>query len=579
MMRKYIYLLLLLPLIITISCRDDGKAMSILYVADSLMEEYPDSSLNILKRDSLLFERSGKAVRMAYTLSKTEAEDKCYIPHHSDSAMLPVAEYFTMQGTPLQHVRSQYVLGRVYCDLRLYGHALSAFDNALNVKPDNDSAVCRYKARAAIWAGAVYEEKGLHKDALRYNKLSYSYAKNVDVQSIKVYSLRDIGRSYSYLKKNNVAIPYYMRAAEKAKAMNDAYLYNMVMEELAGIYIEKRLFDNAKQALSTPFKAVSDADSAAHYFVWSLYYENIDRLDSAIFYNKKGMKYGSVSSNKQASLDLARLYEKAGNQAEALKYYGLYSDLSDSVAKERVVEYADFMSGMEYMLDVERKNAALASSRMHLTVLLSVLVISIIIALFIVVRIYLKHKRKVVEQQERVRRYRQQQRLRELQSAQQNKERIKMLEKELLDSNKTLSELRKELIRNEAEILKNRNEQLAFEHKHGELLAADFADTDVYKLYHNPMAVPTSADYHRLAEALNKAYNNFTLRLKEFYPDITGQETWLCCMVKADLKSKAICNISSYSASSLSMAKARLYAKMFHTKGSAKAFDTFVRNF
>lgn len=142
-----------------------------LRLADSLMEERPDSALALLRRDSLLFGSAGKSVRMAYELSKSEAEDKCYILHTSDSAMLPVAEYFARRGTTLQRVRAWYVLGRFYCDLRLYGHALSAFDNALAADDGGDKIVYRYKARAATWAGFVYEERGLHTDALRYNRV------------------------------------------------------------------------------------------------------------------------------------------------------------------------------------------------------------------------------------------------------------------------------------------------------------------------------------------------------------------------------------------------------------------------
>ena len=109
--------------------------------------------------------------------------------------------------------------------------------------------------------------------------------------------------------------------------------------------------------------------------------------------------------------------------------------------------------------------------------------------------------------------------------------------------------------------------------------ASCLADTDVYKLYHDPIAKPTSADYHMLVEALNKAYSDFTLRLKEFYPDIRSNEMWICCMVKAGLTSKEICNISSYSYSSIGMAKVRLYGKMLGKKGSSRDFDAFIRDF
>ena len=121
--------------------------------------------------------------------------------------------------------------------------------------------------------------------------------------------------------------------------------------------------------------------------------------------------------------------------------------------------------------------------------------------------------------------------------------------------------------------------QMLFERKHRELLEADLAETDVYKLYHDPLAYPSQSDYHNLVEALNKAYDGFTMRLKEFYPGISDTELWFCCMTKAGLSSKETCNISTYSFSALSMAKSRLYAKMFNKKGTARELDAFVKVF
>lgn len=120
---------------------------------------------------------------------------------------------------------------------------------------------------------------------------------------------------------------------------------------------------------------------------------------------------------------------------------------------------------------------------------------------------------------------------------------------------------------------------MAFERERSELLAADFKETEMYKLYHNPTARPTAADYHRLVAALNMSYDNFTQRLKDFYPNISNIEMWICCMVKIGLSPKEISGISAYSLSALSMAKSRLFAKMFNKKGSAKELDSVIMDF
>ena len=559
------------------SCRDGGRTESILRTADSLMEEHPDSALYILRRDSLEICRSGKDYRLWYALSRTEADDKCYILHVSDSTMRAAANYYNSHGSDFQRVRANYLLGRVYCDMHLYGHALTSFNKAIKVESENDSAINRYKARSATWAGYVYEVKGLHKDALRYNKLAYGYAKKAGAQVTEVYSLRDIGRSYSYLKQNNTAIPYYRQAAKKAKAIGDANLYNIVMEELAGIYIEEGQLDDAYSALNTPFLATTDKDISSHYYVWAYYFEQTGQLDSAVAYNKRGMSYSNNTEKRDACLDIIRILNKQGKRDEAMEYYDKYSVYSDSVTASELNETSDMLSQVEKNIDIERKNTVLAETKTNLTILLSVIIFTVIVVSLILIKHYSNVKKRIREQQERANNYLSQLQETEMQKMKRNEEHIAQLETELSVSNEKLTEIRKSLMRNEAEMQAKQNEHMLFKEKHRELLIADLTDTDVYKLYHTPNAVPSSADYHRLVEALNKAYNNFTKRLKEFYPDINDNEVWICCMVKAGLSSKEICNISPYSYSSLGMAKSRLYFKMFQKKGGAKDLDHFIK--
>lgn len=559
------------------SCGDGGRTESILRTADSLMEEHPDSALTILRRDSLEICRSGKDYHLWYALSRTEADDKCYILHVSDSTMRAAANYYNSHGSDFQRVRANYLLGRVYCDMHLYGHALTSFNKAIKVESENDPAINRYKARSATWAGYVYEVKGLHKEALRYNKLAYGYAKKAGAQVTELYSLRDIGRSYSYLKQNNTAIPYYRQAAKRAKAIGDANLYNMVMEELAGIYIEEGQLDDAYSALNTPFLATTDKDISSHYYVWAYYFEHTGQLDSAVAYNKRGMSYSNNTEKRDACLDIIRILNKQGKRDEAMEYYDKYSVYSDSVTASELNETSDMLSQVEKNIDIERKNTILAETKTNLTILLSVIIFTVIVVSLILIKHYSNVRKRIREQQERANNYLSQLQETGMQKMKRNEERIAQLETELSVSNEKLTEIRKSLMRNEAEMLAKQNEHMLFKEKHRELLIADLADTDVYKLYHTPNAVPSSADYHRLVEALNKAYNNFTKRLKEFYPDINDNEVWICCMVKAGLSSKEICNISPYSYSSLGMAKSRLYFKMFQKKGGAKDLDHFIK--
>lgn len=579
-MGKYVCLILLVASLASLSsCRGGAGARLSLRLADSLMETRPDSSLAVLRRDSALFSSASLRLRMAYAVSRAEAEDKLYVPHRSDSAVLPAAEYFARYGSALESVRSWYVLGRVYSDMLLYGRALSAFDNAVSVEAEDDSAVCRYKARACTWAGAVYEEKGLHGDALRYNKKSYEYARCCDVPSVEVYSLRDIGRSYSDLSYNKTAIPYYRRAAEKAKALNDAYLYNMVMEELASVYMDEGMLDDARKALSAPFNSTLAEDLAPHYFVWADYYEKKGNIDSAIICNKKGMEYGGNESNMAVALDLVRLFEIADNHEEAKKYYGLYSIYKDSVEAERLTANNDLLGFVEKNITTERRNASLAEDKSRLVMLLLCLVLVVAAVVVWGLRFYGRRKLMYERQQERINRYWSKRHEADMSNIRKNYERISALERELSSAGERLTELQKKLIETEADMLGKRNEQILSEQRHKDALVAELESSEIYVKYHTSGLAYDNSDFLQLKDALNTAYDRFVFRLAELYPDVRYDEMYVCCLTKIRLASKEMCAVLDCRANKISMTKTRLYLKIFKKKGSVSDFDDFIRGF
>ena len=561
------------------SCHRNRLAQDVLNRADSLVEEHADSAMSLLRRDSVVFLRATQQQRMAYILSKTEAEDKLYITHCSDSAMQLAVKYFDRHGTALQRTRAWYLLGRVYCDMLLYGNALTAFDAALAVQPDNDSTVCRYKARACSWAGYVYEEKNLHKDALRYNKMAYAYARKADVPTVLVYSLRDIGRSYCYLNEFKIGIQYYRKSAITAKSINAKDLYEMVMYELAGVYTDAGMLEEAHDALCLSFSPVVYEALASYYFIWADYYRLKGMPDSAIVYNKKGMTYGLKRKNKKAALDVARLYAKTGNKDEAIRYYEAYSAYVDSVGNDETVQYGDILSRMEQMFDVERQNVVLADTKLRLTVFLYIVILVVFVAAVLTVRYLNKRKAAYRKRQESIDQYWCRLRNKDLQTIQANEKRIAELEKELSSSTETLTEIRKKLIETEVDMLGKQNEQILSEQRHKDMLVDELEASDVYKKFHTPGGRYDNDDFLRLKEALNKAYDRFTHRLEELYPEIRYEELYICCLVKIKLASKEICSIMDYKANKVGMTKTRLYQKIFKVKGSVADFDNFIRNF
>lgn len=579
-MRHLAAVILIFVLAAAVSSCGRERARGLLAAADSLLAGCPDSARAVLVRDSSLICRAGRAERMWYALARTEADDKCYVAHTSDSAMRAAAAYYAGGGEPLPEARAWYLLGRVCCDMRLYGFALSAFDNALEVAAGGDTAVCRYQARACTWAAFVYEEKKLYGKALHYDKKAYQYAKKSGARSLEVYSLRDVGRDYNGLKENAMAIKYYRRAASLAKILKDSYLYNMVQEELAAVYLEEGMTDEAYKALSAPFRSVGESDLSTHYFIWATYYDSLGVYDSAVYYTNKGIMYGSRGNACEAVLDLARIYGKKGEYKKSYECYERYLCCSDSLAKDNAVEYEDFIGNIERKVVAEQKNAELAEIRNRLFLLIAAVFFIVAAGVFAAVRFYNKRRLLFMLRRERAERNWGRRHERDRAVILGNMERIKQLEHEIALSDVKLSEVRKQLIDAEMDMLSKQNENLLSEQRHKELLVKDFERSEIYRLYHCQAFIPDNSHFRSLQDALDDTYDRFTLRLKELCPPMRFEELYVCCLVKAGVDAKRIRVILGRdNASYVSMMKVRLYKKFFGQKASVADFDNFIRKF
>ncbi len=579
---RYFYNTILLLSLIAIcgSCTDDSRAKELIQRAEGIMEDAPDSANNILDSNKTLFLNAGKAVRMEYGMLKTEAEDKLFITHKSDSVMRNVAEYYTENGTPEQQTRAFYLLGRVYRDLSLYGSAIRSFKMVLSVNnAEKSQVIYRYKALAGTWIGEIYNNKRLYSEAIHYNKVSYDYAKKSDRTSLKVYSLRDIGRAYNRLNEPQKAIRYYLQAGKEAKAFENPYFYNMVMEELSSVYIEKDMLHEAYEILKQPFIGISKQDSSSHYFINADYFNKKGEIDSAILYNKKGMRYATKDINADVARDIAALYERKKDFKEAVRFYKISSLYEDSLNKEKTEEYNDFIQNITKMLETESNNTMLYKSRNRLYLLISLIIIVFMTLLLLSIKRFYKIKQRNKEQQEKLKNYFEQKRKYDIKTIEENNKNISKLKKEIDKYGEQISDLQRKLLVSEAEALQKKNELIITERAHKEMLDTKFKSSEIYSYYHNDADVPGNAEYQTLLKALNTAYDRFTYRLQELYPQISNDELWVCCMLKTGLSSKRICSISAYHPNTLSMARMRLYKKIFKKDGSSKDLDKFIHSF
>lgn len=553
---------------------EGGWAHPTLQEADSLVEDAPEKALSLLRKDSAAICGQGKAGVMGLWLLKIHAEDKLYVTHLSDSIMQEVVEYYDAHGTPAQRAQAHYVLGRVYCDMRLPGTAISSFKKVLGVRGE-DADTYLYKYKAATWLGTLFEEKRLWRDAMAIEKRAYVYAKRSGRTSPVVYVLRNMGRLYDYQGQGKRAIPYYRKASAIARKAGNAYLYNMVEEELAGVYIGQGMMAEARKSLSTPVveDADVDADVAARYAIWGLYYEALGKEDSALYFYKKSLPYGDMVFKHDVYADMAPLYSRLGNNRECVKYYDLYAASADSLARVKEVEYANLLDYVEKSLATHQARLKVMRQKIGWMVIAGFLLLVLLPLSIYTIYIYRKRKIERLLQHERMKVYREKMRS----SREKDREELEALREKLQASSSEKTGLRQNMLQTLERLSAYKEEANALREKLDKFQVMELRESECYRKFHEDDFQPRLQDFIELQRALDSTYDGFTFRLRELCPDIRDEELWACCLIKLGISPTKMCGFLSCKPNRLSMMRKRLYKKIFKKEGSATDFDAFIK--
>ena len=160
---KNILSLLLLLLAFT-ACGDKKAVTDVLNRAESVMNEHPDSALNLLR--TLTFDDFQKEKNRArYALLHSQALDKNYIDVTSDSLISVAVEYYKDKDDVRSKFLSCYYMGRVHANGERYLQATSCLmESEQLVEEVGDDYL----------SGLLYSEMG------RIYRLYYDYPKSLE---------------------------------------------------------------------------------------------------------------------------------------------------------------------------------------------------------------------------------------------------------------------------------------------------------------------------------------------------------------------------------------------------------------
>ena len=464
--------------------------------AIAVMQEIKEPQNNLTDRDYAL-----------YALLLSEAmHRKQQLNAETDTLLLPAIKYFSGSGDSLYAERALYC--KAHLDRRLYRmkDAMQSFLKALLFLQGSGNDEQLY--RVNTWLGVVCLNQEEYEGKMRYSKEALKAALRMDNLFYKNLALCDIATGYYFLNRLDSALYYAQAAYDAAIADSLPSQLPHVYTDLGSIYA--KMGENGK-ALEYIDKAIGLRPRKDTLAILGLYADKVDlfgklgQYDSAYHYFRKAVASPNLATQADAYNHMSGAYYKMGRCNEAYSLLLRFTELADSVRKQR--HTAEVIALQELykheQLSVEnlywRTQAAERQSNVYLMATLSLLSLWIASTIYF---FYWRNRRRLVEQQH------------QLASQQEELHHQRQVTTENLQR---MAEMEQKEARLKETFFRRLNQRIVQEIEKGSniLLSDD--------------------DWEDIVQNADIIFDNFTRRLQQHYPALNKEDLCYCCMVKMQL--------------------------------------------
>lgn len=464
--------------------------------AIAVMQEIKEPQNNLTDRDYAL-----------YALLLSEAmHRKQQLNAETDTLLLPAIKYFSESGDSLYAERALYC--KAHLDRRLYRmkDAMQSFLKALLFLQGSGNDEQLY--RVNTWLGVVCLNQEEYEGKMRYSKEALKAALRMDNLFYKNLALCDIATGYYFLNRLDSALYYAQAAYDAAIADSLPSQLPHVYTDLGSIYA--KMGENGK-ALEYIDKAIGLRSRKDTLAILGLYADKVDlfgklgQYDSAYHYFRKAVASPNLATQADAYNHMSGAYYKMGRCNEAYSLLLRFTELADSVRKQRhTVEVIALQELYKHeQLSVEnlywRTQAAERQSNVYLMATLSLLSLWIASTIYF---FYWRNRRRLVEQQH------------QLASQQEELHHQRQVTTENLQR---MAEMEQKEARLKETFFRRLNQRIVQEIEKGSniLLSDD--------------------DWEDIVQNADIIFDNFTRRLQQHYPALNKEDLRYCCMVKMQL--------------------------------------------
>ena len=600
MKKNIVFLLILIP-IIWISCDGMGHQTIDFRKVENLMPQHPDSALMLLEQIENK-ENLSRKDKAHYSLLLTEAEDKTYVTHTTDSLISIAADYYEKTDDLGRKAKAWYYKGRINQDL---GHPLKAQEYYLKALRDEEKIEDHaLLGRIHNHIGMLYAYQKVYEKALPFQKKAVENFHLINDSTGQVFALRDLGRTFLMLGLQDSSII----CNQKAIALMRKRIIPSVYTELAGLYIDRQRMEEAHGLLRTSLQNVAKPQAKYPvYLVLGELYKKSGQIDSARFYLQACINSAPLPETRAGGLfHLKEIALEKGQWEQAALLSKQYELLKDSIEQgknaESIRNVQAFYSYNEIEQDLWEARLYASKQKSFYSLLITACLFLLTVALLRFIH-YRRERKNLLQRlkanEEQIQRNEQTlknisdvkdslqneiqiYKTTERQLSKEKDEQLKRTNEEIRQKimqleklSHTKDELEKNLLtlRSENSNLKKREQAREEERKKIEE-SERLQNERLYDKFRSPAGwEPTDTDWHKLFISVDKLYPKMVTTLQKS-TSLNESERKICYLSKIGVKPGAIEILLSKG--NVSVYRKRLYEKLTKKEGTAKDFDKYI---
>ena len=585
-----LYILIAFTALLNIRCNGNGTEktpLPELVHAESVMFEYPDSALHILKSMPMPSARWDKENHALWCLLTTQAMYKQMMKISSDSLIRIAYEYYKPTDNVLRKAMSALYMGGVNYNLGNIEESVRFYLEAKTEMEKTNDYKLGYLVMSGL--GRIYLYRNLIEYAFEACQSAYNYSAKDSNLRYQMVSLQYLARCYCLLNNLDKAEQVYEQSAELALKLKNDNFYAVVQQELALVYIAQKRFYESLEVVQTL------QPSSQTYLLRGQIYLCLSKSDSALYYLKKSLRTDNVYTKRSVYKTLYQLScdsELNIYMKEFCDSLLFYTDSVMSLDKgKEIIAYKEKYDHQKLITEQQRLKLEKADAqRMLFIITICLIVVIAVVAYFYQKRLVRKettirkqseqlqdfmlqlheyetrlmqNNRYMDELQEQI--SRQEVNAEEIESY---REQIGILQSENSRLSENINTLQQHIAEYTSKLDKARRDTEKFRSiseenlnlKQRERMLADYVvDNDsLVKELREKSRVLDDMEWETLEQMCESTYGNFVSRMQSICPTLTKQELHLSILIKLRFSNTQMSEIFGVSVSSVSQKKFRL---------------------